>query len=149
LGFSIVYTINMEIKLTYAYKLECLSIAILLAISGVAIAADPPYIYKEFGYSPPNIELGQLNETQRAVLDSCVSFAKERETSARSNSGRMAAIYGTQARQYDYFGVYLTGCLTDEKDGKGWLVYQKTLNDWQAVKSRYATRTFMQLDPSQ
>lgn len=139
----------MENKLTYAQSLIRPSLASLLAISGAAFATDPPYIYKEFGYSPPNIEFGQLHEEQRAVLDSCISFAKNRETSVRKNSERMAAIYGAQSRQYDYFGVYITGCLADEKDGKGWLVHQKAENDWRAVKPRYATRTFMQLDPNQ
>lgn len=124
------------------------AIALLLLCSATAFAQDPPYVYQQFGYFPQTNEAGSLSEAQRAVLEDCVKFAKERGESSMKNAEKMAAIYGNQALQYDYFGVYLTGCLADEKDGKGWMVHEKKDGVWEKVRSRYATRTFMKLDPT-
>lgn len=132
--------------MNYTYRWFRIIITFLASISGMALAAEPPYTYKDFGYSPPNTEFGELREEQRAALESCILFANERESSSRKNAELMASIYGGQARQYDHFGVYITACLADEK---GWSVHQKSANGWQAVKSRYAARSFMQLDPNQ
>lgn len=124
------------------------AIALLLLCSATVFAQEPPYVYQQFGYFPPANETGSLSEDQKAVLDDCVKLANERGESAKKNAGKMAAIYGDQALQFDYFGVYLTGCLADEKDGKGWGVQEKKGEVWEKVRPRYATRTFMKLDPT-
>lgn len=124
------------------------AIALLLLCSATAFAQDPPYVYQQFGYFPPTNEAESLSEDQKGELDDCVKFAKERGESSKKNAEKMAAIYGNQASQYDYFGVYLTGCLADEKDGKGWMVQEKKDGAWEKVRARYATRTFMKLDPT-
>ena len=123
----------------------------LFACSCSALAAEPPYIYKQFGYSPsPSGEFGELSKAEQKVLDSCIDLARKNEREATKNHDQRAAIYGKSAPQWDYFGIYLTGCLADEKDGRGWFVYEKTTDEWRRViKSRYAVRTFMGLDPTQ
>ena len=123
-------------------------IVFLLLCSATAFAQEPPYVYQQFGYFPPTYEAGILSKDQKAVLDDCVKFAKERDESSKKTAEKMAVIYGNQALQYDYFGVYLTGCLADEQDGKGWTVQEKKSDAWEKVRSRYATRTFMKLDPT-
>lgn len=124
------------------------AIALLLLCSTTALAQEPPYIYQQFGYFPPTNEAGSLSEDQKAVLDDCIKLANEQSESSKKNAEKMAAIYGNQALQYDYFGVHLTGCLADEKDGKGWMVQEKKGEVWEKVRPRYATRTFMKLDPT-
>ena len=101
------------------------TIALLLLCSANVFAQEPPYVYQQFGYIPPTNEAGSLSENQKAALDECIKLANERSESSKKNTEKMAAIYGSQALQYDYFGVYLTGCLADEKDGKGWIVQEK------------------------
>jgi hypothetical protein len=120
-----------------------------LLISTTAFAQEPHYIYQQFGYSPQNADAQGLSRSQQAELDNCVKLAKDRDDSSKENAEKMAAIYGKQALQYDYFGVYLTGCLADEKDGKGWSVQEKKGDAWENVRSRFAIRTFMKLDPTQ
>ena len=126
------------------------AIAFLLVCSTTVtvFAQEPPYVYQQFGYFPPTNEAGTLSEDQKAVLSDCVKLANERGESSKKSAEKMAAIYGNQALQYDYFGVYLTGCLADEKDGKGWVVQEKKGGVWEKVRPRYATRTFMKLDPT-
>ncbi|WP_156521230.1 hypothetical protein [Halothiobacillus diazotrophicus] len=120
-----------------------------LLISATAFAQEPPYIYHQFGYSPQNAYAQGLSHTQQAELDNCIQFAKKRDEASKKNAEKMAAIYGNQVLQYDYFGVYITGCLADEKDGKGWSVQEKKGDQWERVRSRFAVRTFMKLDPTQ
>lgn len=124
------------------------AIALLLLYSATVSAQEPPYIYQQFGYFPSANETGNLSEDQKAALDDCVKLANERSESAKKTAGKMAAIYGDQALQFDYFGVHLTGCLADEKDGKGWGVQEKKGEVWEKVTPRYAVRTFMKLDPT-
>lgn len=117
--------------------------------SATAFAQDPPYIYQLFGYTPPNFDEKALSQSQQDELDGCTNFAKERDEVSRKDLKKMARIYGPQALQYDFFGIYLTGCLADEKSGKGWSVQEKRGELWEKVRSRFATRTFMKLDPTQ
>ena len=120
-----------------------------LLFSTTAFAQEPPYIYLQFGYTPPNLDVQGLSKNQQSELDGCIKLAKEGDEAFTKNAKKMAAIYGSQAMQYDNFGVYLTGCLADEKDGKGWTVQEKRSDTWEKVRSRFAARSFMKLDPSQ
>jgi hypothetical protein len=120
-----------------------------LLFSASAFAKEPIYIYQQFGYAPPAYDSQELSQSQQTELDDCIKFAKERNETSKKNAEKMAAIYGPQALQYDYVGVHLTACLADEKTGKGWMVYEKRGNEWTSVRSRYALRKFMKLDPAQ
>ncbi|MDR1349596.1 MAG: hypothetical protein LBJ59_02225 [Zoogloeaceae bacterium] len=59
----------------------------------------------------------------------------------------MSSIYGMDMGRTDWFCVALTGCLAEEKQGKGWIVQEKEGENWKVVRSRYATRALMGLDP--
>jgi hypothetical protein len=120
-----------------------------LLFSMKVFAQEPPYIYQQFGYTPPNYDVQGLSQAQKSELDGCIKLAKEQEEYSKKNAEKMAAIYGMEVQQHDYFGVILTGCLADEKDGKGWIVQERKGDVWENVRSRFAARTFMKLDPTQ
>lgn len=117
----------------------------LLLFTTTAIAREPPYTYQQFGYVPPDYDLKALSQERKSELDSCVKLAKETEEASKKSADKMSVVYGRQALQYDYFGVYLTACLADEKAGKGWTVLERQSGTWKNSASRFATRTFMKL----
>lgn len=127
-----------------------LLLGVIFLSSNTALAHEIlPYNYLQFGYAPVKYESGEISEEQRAQLNGCITFAKERQEDLKKSAEAMAAIYGQQSLQHDNFGVYLTNCLTNEKEGKDWEVYEKRDGAWKKVTPRFASRSFMKLDPEQ
>ena len=121
----------------------------LLLTPATVLADELPYVYRQFGFAPPQYSGGQLSDAQRSTLESCIKASRGEEEARRKAMGTLSAIYGQDMSQVDFFGVAITGCLADEKDGKGWTVQERRDDSWRPVRSRYAMRTFMKLDPNQ
>ncbi|MDR2637556.1 MAG: hypothetical protein LBB55_04390 [Zoogloeaceae bacterium] len=109
---------------------------LLCLCSFAALAQDPPYIYKQYGFVPKQYKAGPLTETQKAELDECVSAARAMQKYAKSNP-RAAG---------DLFGVSISECLTAEGTGKGWQALEKTADGWKPVLTLDVMRDFMGLD---
>jgi hypothetical protein len=129
-------------------KMLRIALAVLL-VPATAWAEELPYAYRQFGFAPPQYSGGPLSDTERATLDSCIKQSRGEAESRRKAMGTMSTLYGQDMSQVDFFGVAVTGCLSDEKDGKGWTVQERRDDSWRPVRSRYAMRTFMKLDPNQ
>jgi hypothetical protein len=110
--------------------------------------SSPPFVYKNFGFAPNDWKGNELSSKHIQELDECKAVATNQQKGSSTNN-KLDALYGFKLSTVDLYGTTLTGCLADEKDGKGWFVYARTPDSWNKVSSRYAARTFLGIDPSQ
>ncbi|MCL2022332.1 MAG: hypothetical protein FWG81_09755 [Betaproteobacteria bacterium] len=108
---------------------------LLLFCAATALAQEPPYIYKQFSFTPKDYK-GALTAVQKAELDACIDAARKQEARAKDNN---------QAHG-DLFGVSLSDCLADQELGKGWNMREKTKNGWEDIPVRLAIRKLIGLD---
>ncbi|MDR0529202.1 MAG: hypothetical protein LBG69_06305 [Zoogloeaceae bacterium] len=113
-------------------KKVLLSLALLLPAIA-ALAQEPPYIYKQFAFIPKQFVSGSLSAAQKADLDFCLQTARERQEQAKVNPSGMG----------DLFGVSMSECLTNDEQGKGWNMLEKTAAGWKPVPVHRAVRTLM------
>jgi len=122
--------------------------AVLLLLAGAACAQEPALTHGQFGFQPKDWEGSQLTEVQKKELDECVAYAAKQTGTSKEDRAARDTLYGLQAGRADFYGAILSGCLADEQQGKGWLVFKRSGQEWEPVKARYALRSFMGLDPS-
>lgn len=103
-----------------------------------------PFVYGEFAFKPSQWNGGSLTPNQSEELEDCKAMA-----TPKAASSKLYEIYGLKKEDVDFYGATLTGCLSDEKDGKGWLVQRRTKDGWESVKSRFAARSFLGQNPNQ
>ena len=113
-------------------------------IAGTAFAQEPPLRHGEFGFQPKGWEGAELTGPQQEALSDCVAAASK----STEQAAALASLYGRQPGQADFYGATLSGCLADEKDGKGWVALKRSGQAWESVTSRYALRSFMGMDPT-
>lgn len=124
------------------------TIAVVIAlISSTAFAQEPAVIYGQFGFQPKDWSSAQLTETQKKDLESCTSVAKQ-AGGPKEDRAALDSLYGFKPGQADMYGAVLSGCLADEKDGKGWVALKRSGQAWEPVTGRYALRSFIGMDPT-
>ena len=124
-------------------------VAVLISlVASTAFAQEPAFTHGPIGFQPKGWDSAQLTETQKKDLDACLSDAAKNSEASKKDRAALDSLYGFKPGQMDYYGAALSGCLTDEKHGKGWIAVQRSGQLWEPVSSRYALRTFMGMDPS-
>ncbi|MCL2075623.1 MAG: hypothetical protein FWH15_04140 [Betaproteobacteria bacterium] len=108
---------------------------LLLFFAATALAQEPAYIHKQFGFSPKGYN-GTLTASQKAELDSCLDVAKAHETRAKSNNQTFG----------DLFGVSISDCLASAETGKGWNALENTPNGWKDIPTSMVIRKLIGLD---
>lgn len=121
-----------------------LLMVLLISMSAGVAAQQPAYVYKDVGFSPEGYKGGALPAQQQSDLDDCVAVAKGSSTKSTKDVGKLSQTYGKDMSGEDFFGVVLTGCLTDvEHGGKGWKAYRKSGADWRVVKGDAVAESFL------
>lgn len=124
------------------------TVALALLVSSAAFAQEPPLVRGQFAFQPKGWEGAQLSDAQKKDLDECVAIAAKQAGTPKEDRAALDALYGMKPGQADFQGAVLSGCLADEKQGKGWVALKRNGQAWEAVSSRHALRSFMGMDPS-
>ena len=122
--------------------------ALLLLASSAAMAQELALTHGQFGFQPKAWSGAELSEAQRKDLDECVAIARQQAGAPKEDRAALDALYGLKPGQTDMYGAILSGCLGEDKPGKGWSVMKRSGGVWEPVTARHALRSFMGMDPT-